>query len=134
MSHAMHAASPRYPTLQDRLLTAHQPDHSASAQWVVAELLRNDAPLSMMYTLCGMTAGEYAFLRRPGHPCTRGPTDAEIIVAWEAYETCVDDIDRMTPYEWAVLGCVVDVSLRVMWPLFQRWALSRDTSAALAMT
>ncbi|MGI9304965.1 MAG: STY4526/YPO1902 family pathogenicity island replication protein [Gammaproteobacteria bacterium] len=97
-------------------------------QSALEELLRSDAPLTMMHTLCGMTSTEYADLRRlhgvaGGAGRTREAREEEIQAVWSTYKSQVADVDRMTPNDWIELKQRLDgVPLRIVWQLIQDWA------------
>ncbi|MGI9304021.1 MAG: STY4526/YPO1902 family pathogenicity island replication protein [Gammaproteobacteria bacterium] len=101
---------------------------SEQHQVAIDELLDNDAPLTMMQTLCGMTSAAYADLRRArgvggGAGRTRAPKEEEIQAIWDVYKSQVDDVDRMTPEQWVqIKKKLAGVPFRIIWPLIQSWA------------
>lgn len=100
------------------------------------ELLRGDAPLEMMQSLCGMSAREYTRLRRlltlnPAIGRAPEPDEAVSCRVWQAWQARAHPAESatLTPAEYLLLHHETGASLRAIWILTQRWSAYGNLSA-----
>lgn len=94
------------------------------------ELLRLEAPITMMSTLFGMSTTEYLqrqkLLGIPGRGAGRPalPSDDEQIAIWESW---VKTEGMSLPERYQQVGQETGQPLRALWSLIQSWESTRDS-------
>lgn len=95
------------------------------------ELIDNDAPFELVRNFYGLSTREYTRRRKAGTGLTNAgrphePTDDETDRLWEVWET-MDGKDAKgrlsTPQRYLELSQDLDISLRSIWLLTERWIL-----------
>jgi hypothetical protein len=99
------------------------------------ELISLDAPSDMMQALFGMGVKEYTFARRvigapPGVGRPPEPTEAQARVIWLAWESLGKEPSLASPRVWLDLAKNIDLPLRLIWRVTQRWYGAGDDEAA----
>ena len=95
----------------------------------VNELIENDAPLPMIYSLTGMGGRQYIFKRRElglgsaqsGRP--KIPSQNESDLVWDALKKVIETSSEFGPREFIRLFESLErkISLRAIWYLFYHW-------------
>jgi hypothetical protein len=90
------------------------------------QLISLDAPSDMMQALFGMGVKEYTFARRvigapPGVGRPPEPTEEQARVIWLAWESLGLEPSLAPPKVWLELAKNLDLPLRLIWRVTQRW-------------
>jgi hypothetical protein len=99
------------------------------------QLISLDAPSDMMQALFGMGVKEYTFARRvigapPGVGRPPEPTEEQARVIWLAWESLGLEPSLAPPKVWLELAKNLDLPLRLIWRVTQRWYGADDDEAA----
>ncbi|MGD9171982.1 MAG: DUF2857 domain-containing protein [Candidatus Thiodiazotropha sp.] len=99
------------------------------------QLISLDAPSDMMQALFGMGVKEYTFARRvigapPGVGRPPEPTEEQARVIWLAWESLGLEPSLAPPKVWLELAKNLDLPLRLIWRVTQRWYDADDDEAA----
>jgi hypothetical protein len=99
------------------------------------QLISLDAPSDMMQALFGMGVKEYTFARRvigapPGVGRPPEPTEEQARVIWLAWESLGLEPSLAPPKLWLELAKDLDLPLRLIWRVTQRWYDADDDEAA----
>ena len=94
------------------------------------ELIRHEAPITMMISLFGISSGEYIqrqkLLGIPSHGAGRPPqlTDEEQVTVWHSW---VKVKEQPIPERYITLAKETGHPLRVLWSLIQSWENSEES-------
>jgi hypothetical protein len=99
------------------------------------QLISLDAPSDMMQALFGMGVKEYTFARRvigapPGVGRPPEPTEEQARVIWLAWESLGLEPSLAPPKVWLELAKNLNLPLRLIWRVTQRWYGADDDEAA----
>jgi hypothetical protein len=99
------------------------------------KLISLDAPSDMMQDLFGMGVKEYTFARRvigapPGVGRPPEPTEEQARKIWLAWESLGQEPSVVPPRVWLELAESMDLPLRLVWRVTQRWYGTNDDEAA----
>ena len=98
-------------------------------------LISLDAPSDMMQALFGMGVKEYTFARRvigapPGVGRPPEPTEEQAREIWLAWESLGQEPSMVSPRVWLELAESMDLPLRLVWRVTQRWYCAGNDEAA----
>jgi hypothetical protein len=98
-------------------------------------LISLDAPSDMMQALFGMGVKEYTFARRvigapPGVGRPPEPTEEQAREIWLAWESLGQEPSMVSPRVWLELAESMELPLRLVWRVTQRWYGTNDDEAA----
>jgi hypothetical protein len=113
---------PALARLLDHLLVERRQEET------IKELVRKDAPQSMLRSLYQLTSREVTALRYslglPGSPGrTRQPSEEEEHRAWEIFQRMGLALDDMSPGDWIRFQEQAGIPLRVLWTMFNQWRM-----------
>lgn len=99
------------------------------------KMISLDAPSDMMQALFGMGVKEYTFARRvigapPGVGRPPEPTEEQAREIWLAWESLRQEPSMVSPGVWLDLAEKMDLPLRLLWRVTQRWYGTSDAEVA----